>query len=116
MLKRSMNGFIDPNSLAVLQPKPGWRGRFFHSERMTFAYYDIDAGATLPEHSHANEEVWHIIAGQIDVTLDGETRRIGAGHAVVIAGGKSHALAVNEACRAIVVDSPVRREVGGVKI
>jgi mannose-6-phosphate isomerase-like protein (cupin superfamily) len=109
-------GFIDPDTLPQAEPKPGWHGRFFHSEHMTFAYYEIDADAALHVHSHPNEEVWHILEGKVDVTLGEETRCVGAGQAVVIPGGTTHAVAVKERCRAIVVDYPVRHEVGGVKI
>jgi hypothetical protein len=30
--------FIDADQLEALEPKPGWVGRFFHTERMTFGY------------------------------------------------------------------------------
>jgi mannose-6-phosphate isomerase-like protein (cupin superfamily) len=109
-------GFIDPNELPQAEPKPGWHGRFFHSDHMTFAYYEIDAGATLHAHSHPNEEVWHIVEGEADLTLGEETKSVGSGQAVVIPAGATHAVAVKKGCRAIVVDHPVRHEVAGVKI
>ena len=110
-------GFIDPSTLPQLEPKQGWRGRFFHSDHMTFAYYEIDAGATLHAHSHPNEEVWHIIEGELDLALGNETRSLRAGSAAVIPAGTTHAVvAVKKRCRAIVVDHPVRREVAGLKI
>ncbi len=108
--------FIDPNALPEVQPKPGWHGRFFHSENMTFAYYDLDAGASLHAHSHENEEVWHIIDGDVDLTLDGETRNVTAGNAAIVPPGTTHAVAVKNGCRVIVVDYPVRREVAGARI
>src|ERR1700709_702392 len=109
-------GFIDPSTLPEAEPKPGWHGRFFHSEHMTFAYYEIDASAGLHLHSHPNEEVWHIVEGEVDLTLGEETRRGGAGCAGVIPGGTLHAVAVQERCRVIVVDYPVRHEVAGIEI
>jgi mannose-6-phosphate isomerase-like protein (cupin superfamily) len=109
-------GFVDASALPEIEPKPGWHGRFFHSEKMTFAYYEIDAGATLHAHAHPNEEVWHIVEGEIDLMLGDETRRVKAGDAAVIPSGTTHAAAAPKHCRAIVVDSPGRREVGGVKI
>jgi len=109
-------GFIDPSELPEVEPKSGWHGRFFHSEHMTFAYYEIDAGASLHAHSHSNEEVWHIIEGEVDLTLGAETKRVGAGQAVVVPPETMHAVAVSNGCRVIVVDYPVRREVAGVEI
>jgi quercetin dioxygenase-like cupin family protein len=83
---------------------------------MTFAYYDIDGGATLHEHSHPNEEVWHIIEGDVDLTVGDETWRVGAGNAVVVPPETTHAVSVANYCRAIVVDYPVRHDVAGIKI
>jgi quercetin dioxygenase-like cupin family protein len=109
-------GFIEPGALPLLEPKAGWHGRFFHSEQMTFSYYEIEAGSSLHAHSHENEEVWHIIEGELEFTLGGETRRVGAGCAIVVPGGATHAAVAKKRCRTIVVDYPVRHQVGGVSI
>lgn len=109
-------GFVDVAALPEIDPKPGWHGRFFHSEHMTFAYYTIDAGATLHKHAHPNEEVWHVIDGSVELTLGSESRVVRAGEAAVIPGGTEHAAAAHEACRVIVVDHPARREVAGISI
>src|SRR5581483_4514137 len=103
-------------ALTRVLPKPGWRGRFFHSEHMTFAHYDIEAGAALPAHAHENEEVWHVIEGALDMMLDGAPVRVQAGNAAVIPSGVMHAAIANQECRAIVVDYPVRHEVAGINI
>ena len=78
--------FIDPSQLAVHEPRPGFRGRFFHSEHMTFSYYDIDAGADVHPHRHPQEEVWHLVAGEAEVTVAGETRLVRAGGAATASG------------------------------
>ena len=108
--------FIDPSTIPEVEPKPGWHGRFFHSKHMTFAYYEIDGGATLHAHSHPNEEVWHILEGEADLTLGDETRCVRAGQAVVIPAGATHAAAVRHGCRALVVDHPVRHKIGGLRV
>jgi quercetin dioxygenase-like cupin family protein len=70
---------IDTATLTVKEPLPGWKGRYFHSDTMTFGYYAVAAGASIHEHSHPNEEVWHVIEGQLEVTIAGETRVAGPG-------------------------------------
>ena len=30
---------VDVNALAAKEPLPGWTGRYFHSEHMTFGWY-----------------------------------------------------------------------------
>lgn len=109
-------GLIDVTSLAEVEPKRGWHGRFFHSERMTFAYYTLEAGATLHAHAHANEEVWHVIEGAVDLMVDGEHCTAQAGEAVVIPPYTEHAVIATGGCRVIIVDDPVRHEVAGVRI
>jgi quercetin dioxygenase-like cupin family protein len=109
-------GVIDAAALPELEPKPGWHGRFFHSEHMTFAYYAIDAGASLHEHHHKNEEVWHVLEGAVELTLDGQTATLHAGQAAVIPSGTTHAAASRDGCRVIVVDLPSRHEIAGTPI
>lgn len=93
------------------EPLPGWRGRFFHSEQMTFAYYDLDTDAVpLHEHHHPEEEVWHVVEGALAITVDGVEHIAPAGTAVVVPANTPHSARAVGPCRAIVVDTP-RREV-----
>lgn len=105
--------FIDTRKLTEREPKPGWHGRFFGSESMTFAYYAIDAGASLHEHSHPNEEVWNVLSGALEITIGGDTFRAGAGAAVVVPPNTAHSVRALEASTVIVVDEGQRGEVGG---
>lgn len=79
---------------------------------MTFAYYEIDAGATLHRHSHENEEVWHVTAGVLDMIVGEQSLSVAAGNAVVIEGGVEHEAVAREYCRSVVVDHPRRVEFG----
>ena len=63
--------------LKNLEPKEimtGFHGRMVHSDNMTFVYWNIDAGASLPEHSHMHEQVVNVISGEFEITVDGETQ------------------------------------------
>ncbi len=66
--------FIDTLSLNVIERLPGWYGRYFHSENMTFAHYDFKRGSTIHEHSHPQEEVYEVIEGELEVTIEGVAR------------------------------------------
>ena len=76
--------FVDPDGLPTLEPRPGWRDRFFHSAHMTFAYYAIAPSATVQEHAHEEEEVWHVLEGALEVSLAGNARVVQPGQAVVV--------------------------------
>jgi hypothetical protein len=60
--------FIDTHSLNVIERLPGWYGRYFHSQSMTFARYDFKRGSTIHEHFHPQEEVYEVIEGELEVT------------------------------------------------
>jgi quercetin dioxygenase-like cupin family protein len=108
--------FIEASQLPVKQPRPGWLGRFFHSQHMTFAYYEIQPGAGVHLHRHPNEEVWHVIEGEVEMVVGDDTRVVHGGEAAVVPADVEHSASTNQLCRAIVVDFPVRAEVGGVDI
>jgi quercetin dioxygenase-like cupin family protein len=108
--------FIDTNQLNVKEPAPGWKGRYFHSDNMTFGYYTVAAGASIPEHSHQNEEVWHVLEGELEVTISAKTHVGGPGSVAVVPPNTTHSVRAVSNCRSIVVDHPCRRSIGGVTI
>jgi quercetin dioxygenase-like cupin family protein len=108
--------FLDTRDLPIKEPLPGWRGRFFHSEQMTFAYYDVAAGASIHPHEHANEEVWHVLDGEVEVTIAGATTVAKTGCVALVPPNTVHAVRILSAARVIVVDQPRRAAVGGVTI
>jgi mannose-6-phosphate isomerase-like protein (cupin superfamily) len=96
-------------------PLPGWEGRFFHSENMTFAHWSIAADAApLHEHQHPQEEVWNVIEGELLLVVDGEEHLVQAGSAIVIPPETPHSARVRVSCRALVTDFPVRADLPGV--
>jgi quercetin dioxygenase-like cupin family protein len=108
--------FIDTNQLPVKEPRAGWKGRFFHSRNMTFAYYTVAAGAWIHEHSHPNDEVWNVIDGQLEITIAGETRVAGPGSAAVVPPDTAHSVKALTDVRAIVVDHPRRDSIAGIDL
>jgi quercetin dioxygenase-like cupin family protein len=83
---------------------------------MTFAYYDIAADADVHAHEHRNEEVWHVVAGALELSLGEETRVVRAGEAAIVPAGVRHSVRVIEPTRAIVVDYPVRESLAGIRL
>jgi len=102
--------FVDTNELTVVERLPGWFGRFFDSPSMTFALYDFRSGSSIHEHSHSQEEVWHVIKGELEITVDGQTRITRAGMAAIIPADVKHSVKALTDGRAIVVDTPLRPE------
>ncbi|HVN02283.1 MAG TPA: cupin domain-containing protein [Caulobacteraceae bacterium] len=105
--------FVDTTELAIVERLPGWRARIFNSPSMTFAHYEFDAGASIHEHSHEQEEVWNVIEGELEVTIDGVARVAGAGMVAIAPPHARHSVRALTDGRAIVVDTPLRWDMGG---
>lgn len=96
-------------------PLPGWTGRFFHSDTMTFARWTIAPDAAdLHEHHHPQEEVWNVVEGSIAVVIDGTERVLVPGVAAVVPPNVPHAARTLGAAEVLVTDFPVRHELPGV--
>jgi quercetin dioxygenase-like cupin family protein len=100
--------FIDTNGLPTFERLPGWRGRYFDSPSMTFALYEFDAGSSIHEHFHPQEEVWNIIEGELEITIDHVSQRLGPGFAGVVPPNAPHAVRAISDGKAIIVDYPLR--------
>lgn len=98
-------------SLADIKEKelvPGFHAQFVHSENMTFAYWRIEAGSSLPDHSHPHEQVANVIEGEFELVVAGEAKRMTPGQVAVIPGNVPHHGTAITDCRLIDVFYPVR--------
>src|SRR5262245_6477208 len=103
--------FIDWNQVPVQQLGPGVRLRTPHGERIMLSLVEIDAGAVVPAHAHPHEQAGIVLAGQLELTIAGETRLLGPGEAYLIPGGHTHsARAPAGPCRALDIFSPIRED------
>ncbi|MGA2643788.1 MAG: cupin domain-containing protein [Candidatus Sulfotelmatobacter sp.] len=102
--------FVDTDHLKVIERLPGWRGRYFHSASMTFAHYDFTRGASIHEHFHAQEEVYEVIEGELEVTIDGVAQVARPGVVAIVPGNVHHSITALTDGRAIIVDYPLRRD------
>ena len=89
---------------------PGFRARFIHSANMTFALWDIDAGASLPEHAHPHEQVSHLLEGEFILTIAGESNVMKTGSVAVVPSNARHSGKAVTACRILDVFCPLRED------
>jgi len=102
--------FLKLKDFEEKEPVPGYKVRFIHTDNMTFAYWNIDAGAALPEHSHPHEQVANVIEGKFEFNLNGDKRVIEPGDVVTIPSDVKHAGKAVTDCRLIDVFYPVRED------
>src|SRR5215471_14558560 len=104
--------FVDTCSLNVVERLPGWKGRYFHSASMTFAHYEFAAGSSIHEHAHPEEEVYEVIEGELEVTIDGTSKIVKPGVVGIVPVNSRHSVRALTNGRLIVVDHPSRPDFG----
>ena len=82
--------FAQADELEVLKIWDGVRGRAVAGTQATLALIELDAGAVVPEHRHANEQTGLLLRGSLRFTIGGETKELGPGALWVIPGDTPH--------------------------
>jgi quercetin dioxygenase-like cupin family protein len=98
---------VNPQALA-----PGILARALHGERSSLLFAELDAGASLAEHAHDNEQVGILLRGSVVFHIGEERRELSAGDAWVIPGGVVHAVESTGALGAVLVEAfaPARHD------
>ena len=102
--------FVDITTLDVTERLPGWHGRYFHTASMTIAHYDFKRGSSIHEHFHPQEEVYEVIEGELEVTIDGVAEIARSGLVAIVPSNARHSVKALTDGRAIIVDYPARRD------
>jgi quercetin dioxygenase-like cupin family protein len=85
------------------------RARRIQGERITFAVVELAPNAVVPEHRHEAEQLGMVIEGEMQFTVDGETRVLGPGGTWRILSNRPHNVVAGPD-GAVVIDvfTPVR--------
>jgi quercetin dioxygenase-like cupin family protein len=101
---------IEINKIKPVEMIPGYLAHFVHTEKMTFNFLDVKAGAAVPEHAHEHEQVSAVTKGEFELTIEGKPIRITEGMVVVIPPNTRHSgLAITD-CQLLDVFAPVRED------
>jgi quercetin dioxygenase-like cupin family protein len=96
-----------------VQPKnliPGFSGRFVHTDQVTLAFWDVEAGAQLPVHSHVHEQTTYVLEGRFELIVEGEAKLYEPGLVAVIPSHAVHSGTALTNCKILDVFAPVREE------
>ena len=103
--------FYDPEERQARELVPGIAARTFWGEKMLMAVVDLAADSSLPRHSHPHEQVGIVLTGELELTVENETRVLKAGEVYVIPGNVEHSARPRSgAARVVDIFSPVREE------
>jgi quercetin dioxygenase-like cupin family protein len=81
---------------------PGVSGRLLQAENHQVVFIHFAERTLVPEHSHAAQ--WElVVAGEVELTRDGETRTHRAGDSFTIPAGVPHGAVVHAGYRAVIV-------------
>ena len=105
-----MNHFV-LKDMTPRVPAPGVEMRIIHGEKMTVAFFHLQAGSKIPTHSHPHEQIGTVLKGTVELTVTGEKRVIYPGEVYhipskVVHGGKCG----NSPAEVIEVFSPIRED------
>lgn len=89
---------------------PGFLAKFIHTPNQTIGYLTIVKGSVLPEHYHIHEQITHVLAGQLEMTIDGITHIIEAGKVAVIPSQVKHSAIALTDCIVMDVFNPARED------
>ena len=102
--------YTDTNSLVPKEVVTGVHGKFVHSPHMTMAWWHIEEGAMLPEHSHEHEQVVNVIEGTLEISSGGKKWTLGPGSVLAIPSGVPHLARGVTECRVIDAFYPARED------
>lgn len=102
--------FIDFSAGPEVSLRSGIHGVLHHSDQLSFGHITLEAGAVLPEHFHVHEQWTHIIEGELEFTLSGETRVMTLGMVAYMPSNAPHSARAITRCRVIDCFMPVRED------
>lgn len=88
-----MDRFWNPPDMASKPLAPGVTGKIASGERIMFSLVTLEPGAVVPEHAHPHEQMGMLVSGEMDLSVDGRTRRLTGGEIYLIPGGVPHGAA-----------------------
>ena len=89
---------------------PGFHGRMIHTPKTTIAYWEVEAGAEIPEHSHFHEQIMQVTEGEFELTVDGVSRIYGPGTVVYLEPHIKHGGKALTPCKITDIFCPPREE------
>ena len=101
---------IELQNISPREIMPGFSGRLIHSANMTFAHWEIKAGAPLPSHSHPHEQVVNMIEGEFELIVNGESHLLHSTDVFIIPSNAVHSGKAITDCKIIDVFYPIRED------
>tara|TARA_B100000686_G_scaffold355191_1_gene470849 strand:+ start:10321 stop:10632 length:312 start_codon:yes stop_codon:yes gene_type:complete len=101
---------MDLKDIETREIMPGLHGKIVHGENITWAFWKAEKDTQVPLHQHENEQIMHVLDGEIELTLMGKTKIYRSGSVVIIPSNEPHSAVALTKCELMDVFSPVRED------
>jgi len=88
----------------------GFNGRVIHGSNVTIVFWEVEAGAILPSHSHPHEQITTVLKGSFTLTLNGREITLSDGEGIIIPPHTPHGGVTTSVSKIIDVFYPVRED------
>jgi len=82
--------FFRESDLTPRQVLEGITLRSVSGKGAMMTFFEFEPGSLIPMHRHHHEQITYVIEGEMELTLDGETRVLRAGDGVIIQSNQEH--------------------------
>jgi len=82
--------FFRVSELASKQLVEGLNCRAVYLDKLMMTFFDFAPRAVVPQHKHPHQQITFILEGEMEFTLDGETRVLRKGEGVTIPPNVEH--------------------------
>lgn len=103
--------FFKESDLKARQVLEGITLRAVSGDKTMMTFFEFEPNAVIPSHKHPHEQITYIIEGEMEFTVEGETRLLKKGDGVVIRSNQEHSAKIlNKPTKAVDAWYPVRED------
>jgi len=102
--------FIELNSLPSKEVISGYHGKAIHTGTMTFMFWTVRAGESMPIHQHHHEQVSQVLQGEFELEIGAERRVLKPGIVALIPPHTAHGGIALTDCELLDVFLPERED------
>ena len=89
--------FFSESDLQEKELLEGITLRVVSGEKTMMTIFEFERGSAIPSHRHPHEQITYILEGELEFTVEGETKLLRKGDGVVIPSNHEHSVKVLKA-------------------
>jgi quercetin dioxygenase-like cupin family protein len=98
------------SEITTKEVAPGFFSKLIHTETNTINFIEVKAGSSIPLHRHIHQQCSFALAGQFELTVNGEPQILDQGLFAIIPSNAEHGGRAITDCKPVDIFSPVRED------